>query len=204
MAAARAALRDLDLDARPRGTMRCGCGRSCDRGRASCGRLIHLDISSSSGDAGYGKGCDKGGRGSPPTHPPTHGARGRAAVPERPGGSGAGAAPRRSAGGGAGVKHTVSAAIFFLHAPDGFMLLPLRYRKCIVRVEIVGKSIVPGERRARLREIVGDRDAYNMVLFDSGAWRMLPGDAPTYRARPEPTKWSQTVVGGVLVWGRDS
>ena len=31
----------------PSGTTRCGCGRSCDRGRASCGRLIHLDISSS-------------------------------------------------------------------------------------------------------------------------------------------------------------
>ena len=29
---------------------------------------------------------------------------------------------------------------------------------------------------------------------------MLPGDAPSYRDRPEPTKWSKTVVGGVLVW----
>ena len=24
---------------------------------------------------------------------------------------------------------------------------------------------------------------------------MLPGDAPSYRARPEPAKWSKTVVG---------
>ena len=29
---------------------------------------------------------------------------------------------------------------------------------------------------------------------------MLPGDARTYRDRPESTKWPQTVVGGVLVW----
>ena len=35
----------------------------------------------------------------------------------------------------------------------------------------------------------------NHVFLDSGAWRMLPGDASTYRARPEPTKWSKVVVG---------
>ena len=35
----------------------------------------------------------------------------------------------------------------------------------------------------------------NHVFFDSGAWRMLPGDAPICRDRPELTKWSKTVVG---------
>ena len=54
--------------------------------------------------------------------------------------------------------------------------------------------------RARLREIVGDCGVYNMVFFDGGAWRMLPGDAHTCRDRPAPAKWSKTVVGGVLVW----
>ena len=61
------------------GTTRCGGGRSCDRGRASCGRLFHLGILSSSGDEGDGKGDDKGGHSSP-THPPTPRGRARAAV----------------------------------------------------------------------------------------------------------------------------
>ena len=52
--------------------------------------------------------------------------------------------------------------------------------------------------RARFREIVGDRGAYNMAF--SGACKILPGDAPTYRDRPEPSKWSKTVVGGAPVW----
>jgi hypothetical protein len=29
---------------------------------------------------------------------------------------------------------------------------------------------------------------------------MLPGDAPTGRDRSEPTKWSNTVVGGAPAW----
>ena len=58
-------------------TTRCGGGRSCDRGCASCGRLFLLGILSSSGDKGNGEGDGKGGRGRP-THPPT-GARAVAA-----------------------------------------------------------------------------------------------------------------------------
>ena len=67
----------------------------------------------------------------------------------------------------------------------------LRYRN----IYMLGSRLreIAGDR-ARLREIVGDCGVYNMVFFESGAWRTLHGDAPTYRARPEQAKWSQTVV----------
>ena len=57
-----------------------------------------------------------------------------------------------------------------------------RCRIILTRSKIAGDTIIDYQRS-------------NRVCFDSGAWRMLPGDAPTYRDRPEPTKWSKTVVG---------
>ena len=114
-------MRDLDLDARPRGTMRCGGGRSCDRGRASCSRLFHLDISSSSGDAGDARATARAAAAAPPTHPLA-----RAPLPplvgRRPGG-GRVASPRRrrrSAGGGAGGRGSTLLAVNILLCPGSF------------------------------------------------------------------------------------
>ena len=114
-------MRDLDLDARPRGTMRCGGGRSCDRGRASCSRLFHLDISSSSGDAGDARATARAAAAAPPTHPLA-----RAPLPplvgRRPGG-GRVASPRRrrrSAGGGAGGRGSTLSAVNILLCPGSF------------------------------------------------------------------------------------